>query len=77
MYLFLKISIMKKLFGFTAASSLLIGLVFWGANVFGNNTTVIDLNEQEPEVPTIKCEGGANECARITSGNTVHIFYKG
>lgn len=68
---------MKKLFSFTAASTLLLGIVFWGTNVFGNNTSLQNQQELEKEVPTINCEGGANECARITSGNTVHIFYKG
>ena len=29
-----------------------------------------------PEVPIYNCPGGAIECIRITSGNTVHIFYK-
>jgi hypothetical protein len=30
----------------------------------------------EADPPSYNCPGGANECVRVTNGNTLHIFYK-
>lgn len=57
------------LLAFAAGALFLIG-----NNVMADPTTPIV--DPGPEVPIYNCPGGAIECIRITSGNTVHIFYK-
>ena len=40
------------------------------------NIEALGAGEGDTTTP-IYCQGGAVECARIVSGNTVHLFYKG
>lgn len=77
---------MKKRIIFAIATSFFaVATVFNMGMLQSNNSNEISLNaitvmaqaqeESGGGTPTYDCPGGPRECAKITRGNEVHIFY--